>query len=71
MNNIVKRGYFTMLILASGLIYVKDTVWISSNKIHILAPLNIVLQGIPNSIQYFILKKKKKKVHVTIRTTSS
>lgn len=54
MNNIVKRGYFTMLILASGLIYVEDTVWISSNKIHILAPLNIVFQGIP-----YIQEKKK------------
>lgn len=54
MNNIIKRGYFTMLILASGLIYVEDTGWILSNKIHILAPQNIVFQGIPYSIQYFI-----------------
>lgn len=60
MNNIIKRGYFTMLILASGLIYVEDTGWILSNKIHILAPQNIVFQGIPYSIQYFIYKKKKK-----------
>lgn len=61
MNNIIKRGYFTMLILASGLIYVEDTGWILSNKIHILAPQNIVFQGIPYSIQYFILKKRKKR----------